>query len=614
MKTQMKITRTFEIAERNKKINPNKAVLSVKRNGKWEEFNGDDFINYRDEFSMGLMALGIQKGDKILTISNNRPEWNFIDMGISQIGAVHVPVYPNMGKGDYDFIIKHSDAKLIFAGQKEHYLRIAPSALALESVQNIYTMDELPDIDHWMQVVELGRAKRSELYDQLLALKEGIDPEELMTIIYTSGTTGRPKGVMLSHRNFIANIDGTRNLLPVDEGDRYLSFLPLCHVLERMVNYLVLYKGNTVYYAESIETIGENLKEIQPHGFTAVPRILEKFYDKIIIKGSDLDGVKKSLFFWAVDLALDFKEDGKNSAVYKLKHGIADKLIYSKWREALGGKLKVIISGGAALQERLSRSFNCAGIQVAEGYGMTETSPVIAVNYSGTNNMRFGSVGPIIDNVEVMFDKDGEICMKGPSQMIGYYKDEEKTAEIIDKEGWLHTGDIGELIEGRFLKITDRKKEIFKLSTGKYVAPQVLENRAKESPFIDQILVVGEGEKFTAAIISPDFEYLHNWAADKHIEFRDNEILIMNEKVVERIQKEVDIINKDIGKSRQIRKWALTCREWTTDSGELSPTLKLKRKVLKKRYTPKLNYLYGYKEELGNLGVRKKTAASNEDS
>ena len=607
----MKITRTFEIAERNREINPNKTILSVKRNGKWVEFSGDDFINFRDEFSMGLMALGIGKGDKILTISNNRPEWNFIDMGISQVGAVHVPVYPNMGKDDYDFIIKHSDAKIVIAGQQDHYTRIAPSALAVQTVLKVYTMDKLDGVDHWMDVVELGRSKRDELFQKLTEVRDEVNPKDLMTIIYTSGTTGQPKGVMLNHLNFIANIDGTRNLLNVVEGDRYLSFLPLCHVLERMVNYLVLYKGTTVYYAESIETIGDNLKEIKPHGFTAVPRILEKFYDKIIIKGSDLDGIKKKLFFWAVDLALEYKEDGKNSAAYKLKHKIADKLIFSKWREALGGNIKMIISGGAALQERLSRSFNCAGIMVAEGYGMTETSPVISVNYLGEGNMRFGSVGPIINNVEVMFAEDGEICMKGPSQMMGYYKDPEKTAEVIDKDGWLHTGDIGELIEGtNILKITDRKKEIFKLSTGKYVAPQVLENRAKESPFIDQILIVGEGEKFTAAIISPDFEYLHNWAADKHIEYRDNEKLIMNDKVNARYQIEVDKINKDIGKSRQIRKWALTCREWTTETGELSPTLKLKRKVLKKRYTPKLNYLYGYKQELGNLGVREKQESS----
>jgi len=604
MKTKMKISRTYEIVERSIKINPNKTILSVKRNGEWEDFSSEDFIKYRDEFSMGLLALGVKKGDKILTISNNRPEWNFIDMGMSQIGAVHVPVYPNMSKADYVYILEHSDAVMAIAGLQDHYTRIAPAALAVEKVKKVYSIDRLSDVDNWMDIVELGRSKRVELYDKLLEIKNEINPEDLLTIIYTSGTTGRPKGVMLNHQNFISNIDATRNLINVEPGDRYLSFLPLCHVLERMVNYLILYKGTSVYYAESIETIGDNLKEIQPHGFTTVPRILEKFYDKIIIKGSDLDGIKKKLFFWAVDLALEFKEDGKNSALYKIKHKIADKLIFSKWREALGGNIKVIISGGAALQERLSRSFNCAGIAVSEGYGMTETSPVISVNYHGKGNMMFGTVGPIIHNIQVKIEEDGEICMKGPSQMMGYYKDPEKTAEIIDKEGWLHTGDIGELVDQRFLKITDRKKEIFKLSTGKYVAPQVLENRAKESPFIDQILIVGEGEKFTAAIISPDFEYLHNWAADKHIEFKNNEVLISKEKVIARYQVEVNKINKDIGHARQIHKWALTCQEWTPDTGELSPTLKLKRKFLKKKYKMKLDYLYGYSDEPGNLGVR----------
>lgn len=604
MKTKMKISRTYEIVERSIKINPNKTILSVKRNGEWEDFSSEDFIKYRDEFSMGLLALGVKKGDKILTISNNRPEWNFIDMGMSQIGAVHVPVYPNMSKADYVYILEHSDAVMAIAGLQDHYTRIAPAALAVEKVKKVYSIDRLSDVDNWMDIVELGRSKRVELYDKLLEIKNEINPEDLLTIIYTSGTTGRPKGVMLNHQNFISNIDATRNLINVEPGDRYLSFLPLCHVLERMVNYLILYKGTSVYYAESIETIGDNLKEIQPHGFTTVPRILEKFYDKIIIKGSDLDGIKKKLFFWAVDLALEFKEDGKNSALYKIKHKIADKLIFSKWREALGGNIKVIISGGAALQERLSRSFNCAGIAVSEGYGMTETSPVISVNYHGKGNMMFGTVGPIIHNIQVKIEEDGEICMKGPSQMMGYYKDPEKTAEIIDKEGWLHTGDIGELVDQRFLKITDRKKEIFKLSTGKYVAPQVLENRAKESPFIDQILIVGEGEKFTAAIISPDFEYLHNWAADKHIEFKNNEVLISKEKVIARYQVEVNKINKDIGHARQIHKWALTCQEWTPDTGELSPTLKLKRKFLKKKYKMKLDYLYGYSDEPGNLGDR----------
>jgi long-chain acyl-CoA synthetase len=602
----MTIKRTFDIADKMKANSPKTTVLSVKRNGKWDDFTGEDFVEYRDNFSLGLLALGFKKGDKILTISNNRPEWNFVDMGMSQIGAVHVPVYPNMGVIEYDYILEHSDAKIVIASGEAYYNKIKASADKSKNVEKVYTFDKVDGVANWNEILELGKKEKDKYSDELKNLKDSITEKDLLTIIYTSGTTGRSKGVMLSQENLIANVEATSELMPINPKDRYLSFLPLCHVLERMVNYLVLYNGAAVYYAESIETIGENLKDIKPNGFTSVPRVLEKLYDKIIVKGKELTGIKRSLFFWAVDLALNYQNDGSNSAFYNFQHKIADKLIFSKWREALGGNIKVIISGGAALQERLARSFNAAGIPVMEGYGMTETSPVISVNYVGEGNMKFGSVGPIIKNVEVKIDEDGEICMKGPSKMIGYYKNEEKTKETIDPEGWLHTGDIGKVDDDNFLWITDRKKEIFKLSTGKYVAPQILENRAKESNFIEQILVVGEGEKFTAAIISPSFEFLHNWCSHKHINFRDNEDLVMNEKVIAKYQEEVDKINKDLGKSRQIRKWALTCREWTPETNELSPTLKLKRKFLKELYTPKLNYLYGYSEEIGNLGCRKK--------
>jgi long-chain acyl-CoA synthetase len=601
----MDIKRTFEIAERQKAINPNKNVLSVRRNGKWVDFTADDFIQNRDYFSLGLLAMGFKKGDKILTISNNRPEWNFADMGMGQLGVVHVPVYPNMGVIEYKYILEHSDSRIVIAGRIEHYEKIKIAAEETANVEKVYSFDKLDGVAHWEEIVELGKQNKDKYWDELVKTRESIDPDALMTIIYTSGTTGRSKGVMLSQNNLVANVQGTKDIFPITAGDKYLSFLPLCHVLERMVNYLVLYQGATVYYSENIDEIGADMLEIKPDGFTSVPRVIEKLYDKIIAKGSELTGIKKNLFFWAVDLANDYKEAGANSAFYKFKYGIANKLIFSKWREALGGNIKAIISGGAALQERLARVFFAAGIPVMEGYGMTETSPVVSVNYLGKNNYKFGTVGPVIFNVQVKLDEDGEICMKGPNQMQGYYKDVEKTKEIIDDEGWLHTGDIGEFVDDRFLKITDRKKEIFKLSTGKYVAPQILENRAKESSFIDQILVVGEGEKFTAAIISPAFEFLHNWAARKNISYRNNEELVMNDRVINRYQKEVDKINKDLGRSRQIRKWALTCREWTTDTGELSPTLKLKRKVLKEIYTPKLNFLYGYSDEIGNLGCRK---------
>ena len=598
------ILKTFEILEKNKKINPNSTILSIKRNNRWENFTADQFIEYRDNFSMGLLAMGFSKGDKILTISNNRPEWNFIDMGMSQVGVVHVPVYPNMGKLEYDYILEHSDAKIVIAGTAEHYLKVSASIKENSKVENVYTLDKVDTLNNWEEIVELGKSKKEEFWNALQESKKSIQLDDLLSIIYTSGTTGRSKGVMLSHRNVMANVEATNDFMPVDPGDKYLSFLPLCHILERMVNYLVLYNGCSVYYAESIQTAGEDMRDIKPDGFTSVPRVLEKTYDKILGKGKDLTGIKKMLFYWAIDLGVKYDLPENTSFWFKIQHKIVDKLIYSKWREALGGNIKIIISGGAALQERLARSFNAAGIPVMEGYGMTETSPVISVNHLNANGLRFGTVGPLLGNVEVKIADDGEICMKGPSQMMGYYKDDVKTKEVIDDEGWLHTGDIGEVDSDNFLKITDRKKEIFKLSTGKYVAPQILENRAKESQFIDQILIVGEGEKFTAAIISPSYEFLHSWCAKKKIHFHDNMDLIKKPKVIERFQEEVDKINSNLGHERQIRKWALTCRDWTPETGELSPTLKLKRKFLKEVYTKKLDFLYGYSEETGNLGLR----------
>ena len=600
----MSILKTYEILEKNKKINPNKVILSIKRNGRWEDFSADQFIEYRNNFSLGLLAMGFNKGDKILTISNNRPEWNFVDMGMSQIGVVHVPVYPNMGKLEYDYILDHSDARMVIVGAEEHYSKVSESIKENSKIEYVYSLDKLNSIKNWEEVVELGKKNKDKYWDVLQERKSTIELDDLMSIIYTSGTTGRSKGVMLSHRNVMANVEATNDFMPVEPGDKYLSFLPLCHILERMVNYLVLYNGCSVYYAESIQTAGEDMRDIKPDGFTSVPRVLEKTYDKILAKGKDLSGIKKMLFYWAIDLGVKYDLPENTSFWYKFQHKIVDKLIYSKWRDALGGNIKIIISGGAALQERLARSFNAAGIPVMEGYGMTETSPVISVNHIHNNGIRFGTVGPILENVEIKIEDDGEICMKGPSQMMGYYKDEEKTKEVIDSEGWLHTGDIGEVDADNFLKITDRKKEIFKLSTGKYVAPQILENRAKESQFIEQILIVGEGEKFTAAIISPAYEFLHSWSAKKKIHFHDNIDLIHDKRIIKRFQEEVDKINENLGHERQIRKWALTCRDWTPETGELSPTLKLKRKFLKVVYKKKLDFIYGYSEEKGNLGLR----------
>lgn len=595
----MELKRTFDIVDLNFANHQREDALAVKRNGKWEKFSTTEYKEFVDAFSYGLLAMGFNKGDKIVTVSNNRPEWNFMDHGMTQLGVVHVPIYANQGAAEYEHILTHSDAKIVIVSSDDFYNKILEPSKKAPKLETIYCLDEVKGVKSWMEIVDLGRKEATNLKKKLDEIKSGISEEDLMSIIYTSGTTGLSKGVMLSHKNFVQNVLGTIAVLPVEPEDIFLSFLPLCHVFERMVNYLVQYRGCGVYYAESVDTIGDNIREVNPQGFAAVPRVIEKLYDKLILKGKELSGVKKSLFFWAVELGLKYELNKANGAWYEMQLKIADKLIFSKWREALGGSIKVVVSGGAALQPRLARVFNAAGIPILEGYGLTETSPVIAVNQLHYPNLKFGTVGPVLNNVEVKIAEDGEILMKGPSLMMGYYKDKEKTDEAIDKDGWFHTGDIGEIHEHNILKITDRKKEIFKLSTGKYIAPQVVENIFKESTFIEQIMVVGAGEKFAAAIICPSFHFLHGWCAIHGVKFRDNAELIQNPKVIARIQKEVDEMNKGFGNYRQIKKFELTCQEWTPESGELSPTLKVKRRFIKEKYQTKFDLLYGYTNKSG---------------
>ena len=597
----MKITRTFDIVDSLLENYKKDDALAVKRNGKWEKFSTEEYAHNVNLFSYGLLAMGFKKQDKIVTVSNNRPEWNFMDMGMAQIGVVHVPIYANLGQEEYEHILIHSDAKMVIVSSNDFYQKIELAVENTEQVKMIYSIDPTEGMSNWTEIIELGEKNASKLKDELLKIKASIQADDLLSIIYTSGTTGVPKGVMLSHCNFVSNVEGSIDLLPVPSEGKFLSFLPLCHVLERMVNYLVQYQGCAVYYAESIETIGDNLREVSPEGFTTVPRVIEKLYDKIILKGKELSGIKKSLFFWAVNLGLKYELNKANGWWYETQRNIADKLIFSKWREALGGNIIVIVSGGAALQERLARIFCAAGITIQEGYGLTETSPVISVNHKTYPMMKFGTVGPVLKNVEVKIAEDGEILMKGPNLMLGYYKSQEKTDEVIDKDGWFHTGDIGELQEHNILKITDRKKEIFKLSTGKYVAPQVVENKFKESSFIEQIMVVGEKEKYASAIICPAFHFLHSWCAKHKITFQDNKDLIQKQAIIDRFQKEVDKINPVLSGHEQIKKFELVCQEWTPETGELSPTLKVKRRFLKEKYQIKLDRLYGYTEESGLL-------------
>ncbi len=587
----MRATRIFDILENYKSKFPNKKdALSAKENGKWVNYSTKDYLERANWVSYGLLAMGFNKGDKIATVSNNRPEWNFMDMGMLQIGVVHVPIYPTISDTEYEHILKHSEAKIIIVSSFELYERI--KLIAEKTGIDIYTFDRIENAKHWTEIIEAGKAAEGpEMRGKLKLLKDAIKKDDLATIIYTSGTTGLPKGVMLSHWNFMYQVHEIDSFLNVDSNQRALSFLPLCHVLERIGGYVWQYRGLGIYYAESIEKISDNIKEIKPHAFISVPRLLERIYDKIISIGKDLEGAKKNLFFWAVDLGLQYKDHG-NSLAYLLKLKVANMLIFKKWREALGGNVRLIIVGGAALQPRLARVFHAAGIPVHEGYGLTETAPVIAVNRFKYPELMFGTVGPKLgEEQEIKIADDGEILFKGPNLMLGYYKDEERTREAIDEEGWFHTGDIGEMV-GNNLKITDRKKEIFKLSTGKYVAPQVVENIFKESLFIEQIMVLGANEKFTAALISPHFEFLHDWCHKKKIKFRDNEDLIENPQVIARYQEEVDFYNKRLGKTEKIKKFQLVCEEWTPDNGELSPTLKLKRRFIMEKYKTKIERIY----------------------
>ncbi len=594
----MQETRIFDLLDRYESVFSNKSnVFGAKEDGKWQTYSTKEYIKYANYFSFGLLDMGFNVGDKIATISNNRPEWNFVDMGMLQIGAVHVPIYPSISDDEYRYILSHSEARILIVSDKELYTRLKPIADSLNSIEGVYTFDKINGVRHWSEIVEKGKNLDDEVYlKKVQDIKSQISKDDLATVIYTSGTTGMPKGVMLSHWNFMYQVQEIKKIITIDHRHSILSFLPLCHVLERIGGYAFQFMGISIYYAEGTDTIADNVKEIKPAGFVTVPRLLERVFDKIIAKGKELSPVKKNLFFWAVNLGFNYNEKG-NSLYYKIQLKIADKLIFKKWREALGNNIKLIISGGAALQPRLARIFWAAGIPVQEGYGLTETAPVICVNRDKYPDLNIGTVGPKLGKEqEIKIAEDGEVLFRGPNLMLGYYKDEEKTAKAIDEEGWFHTGDIGEIIDGQYLKITDRKKEMFKLSTGKYVAPQPVENLFKESIFIEQIMVVGEGEKFAAALISPNFEFLHDWCHVKKIRYRENKDLVQVPEVVERYQKEVDEYNQRLGKTEQIKQFRLVCEEWTPENGELSPTLKLKRRFVKEKYKHRLLELYPSKE------------------
>ncbi len=604
----MEITRIFDLLDRySSKYADKQIAFSGKYNGEWKNFSSKEYIEQSNLISYGLLALGFNKGDKIATVfTNNLPEWNFLDMGILQAGMIHVPIYPTISDEDHSYILKHSDTKLIFISDKVTYKKLKPIADNTPDIKNIYTINDIEDAVNWNKVIDLGKENKEKYKKEIEKIKTDIKPNDLATIIYTSGTTGSPKGVMLSHKNLVSNALETAKLLPVDSHERVLSFLPLCHVYERMLCYNFQSKGISIHYAESMATIVNDLKDVKPQAFSTVPRLLEKVFDAIMIKGKSLKGIKRKLFFWAVDLGLKFNLRKGNSAMYNFKLSIARKLIFNKWKAALGGNVKVIISGGSSLQPRLARVFWAADIPTLEGYGLTETSPVIAVNNYDWPNQKIGTVGLILNGVAVKIAEDGEILCKGPNIMLGYYKDEEATKLIIDEDGWLHTGDIGTMDEDIFLKITDRKKEIFKTAAGKYVAPQVMENKLKESIFIEQVMVVGEDEKFVSALISPNFQYLHDWCTRRKLRFRDNTELLKLPEVMKQYQEEVKNFNKNFGQIEQINRFRLVREEWTTQTGELSPTLKLKRKVIYKKYDHILREVYNYAKGEANRADKSK--------
>ena len=587
-----KITRLFDVPRFQKEHFPLEDALVTKYKGKWESLSTDQYIEKADRISRGLIELGVKPNDKIAIIStNNRTEWNVVDIGVLQVGAQDVPIYPTISSSEYAYVLDHSESTICFVSDREVADKVLKVKDKVPSLKQVYSFNDLDDVDSWEKVLELGKDHKHD--EELEKRKSNIQENDLATLIYTSGTTGKPKCVMLSHRNILSNAVNSATRLPLDKGQaKALSFLPVCHIYERMLHYMYQFAGVSIYFAESIDTISDNLKEVKPEVMSAVPRLLEKVYDKIIAKGAEQKGIKKALFFWAVDLGLKFEPYGQNGSFYEFKLGIARKLIFSKWQEALGGNLKVVASGSAALQPRLARVFNAANIKVMEGYGLTETSPVVAVNDERNGGFKIGTVGKPIPETEVKIAEDGEILVKGPQVMKGYYKNKEQTDEVL-KNDYFHTGDIGEIDDEGFLKITDRKKEIFKTSGGKYIAPQLIENKLKQSRFIEQVMVIGEGERMPAALIQPNFEFIHNWAENKGFDLPDSHKgIAKDKKVIDRIQEEVDHYNQDFGKWEQIKRFELTPEEWTIDSGHLTPTMKIKRKNIISRYQDLYDNIY----------------------
>lgn len=583
-------TRLFDLIIHAKNRSERKDALSDKIPGSWRNYSTSEAIKIIENFGLGLYSLGMRKGDKIGMICENRTEWNFIDQGTLSIGGVTVAVYTTQAVDQVEFILNDSSSKMFFISTKDLYDRVKPVLGNVKSLQKVYTINEVSGCENWMEVVRLGEKLRAEQPNLIDELRSQVKTEDLATLIYTSGTTGMPKGVMLTHSNIISNVLSCNDVLSLDpQDDKSLSFLPLCHSFERMVSYWFMYKGVGIYYAESLEKIADNLKEVCPTVFTTVPRLLEKVYDKIVGKGADLSGIKKQLFFWALNLGKRYEIGKDLGGWYNFQLKLANKIIFSKWREALGGHVRYVVSGGAALSSKLANVFTAAQITILQGYGLTETSPVISVNTPERN--RSGSIGPVIADVEVKIAEDGEILTKGPNVMQGYYNQPEATAEVL-KDGWFHTGDIGKLDEDGYLWITDRKKEIFKTSGGKYVAPQPIENDLKASRFIEQVQVIGEGHKYPAALIVPSFVNLTTFFEKEGKKFATHSDMIKSKEVLDLIQRDVDKVNATLGQTEKIKRFALLGNDWTIDGGELTPKMSIKRKFILDKYSKEVNEIY----------------------
>ncbi len=586
-------TRNFDLLERLTTRFPDKPVLSEKTDGRWIFYTSEQYRETSYLFAYGLVQMGLKRGDRIMTVTRNCPQWNFIDMGISLAGMVHVPVYTSLNNTEYRHIMEHSGARMVICSDPKLYELLYPETEQTGSVKHLFSVDRLQGARHWSEVVEQGKNSGPEIKKEVEQLKEEIQPGDWVSLIYTSGTTGVPKGVMLSHENLVRNALAAAEVFRLTPEDRYLSIIPVCHVGGRMGNYQTQYSGACIYYAESMGTIAHNLREIRATGFDAVPRILEKIFDNVMSKGRSLEGLKKRIFFWAVDLGLQYAPFGANSWFYYRKLKIADRLIFRKWREALGGEARLVGCGGASLQPRLERIFWASGLKIINMYGLTETSPIITINRQEPPLCKLGTVGAPIEGVELRIGPDGEVLCRGHNVMMGYFRDDALTRQVLDSEGWFHTGDIGYLVENRFLAVTDRKKEIFKLSNGKFVAPQPLENRIKQSAFIDQVMIVGEHEKFVSALLVPDFTFLKEWCAEQGLPVsKEPDELICLPEVMKTYNQEIATINRELQEWERISRIRLVPHEWSPGTGELSASLKLKRKEVESKYSALLDSIY----------------------